>query len=172
MESKSELIQLEKIAVDSWYGRGVNASMVEYSFRVFSRHLRGENILELGPAEGIMTALLAPRNERLTVVEGAATFCEDLRRKFPQVEVVHTLFEDFRPKEKFNNIILGHVLEHVEDPIGILRLVKTWLKPDGRVLAAVPNSRSLHRQAAVIMGLLPFEEAKRGGHPPRPPARF
>jgi 2-polyprenyl-3-methyl-5-hydroxy-6-metoxy-1,4-benzoquinol methylase len=159
MESKTEQDKLENIAVDSWYGRGVNASMVEYSFRVFSRHLRGESILELGPAEGIMTALLVSRGGRLTMVEGAATFCEDLRRRFPQAEVVHSLFEDYRPQEKFDNIILGHILEHVEDPAGILRLARTWLKPEGRVLSAVPNSRSLHRQAAVVMGLLPFEEA-------------
>jgi len=51
----------------------------------------------------------------------------------------------------------GHVLEHVDDPVAVLRLVKSWLKPGGRVLAAVPNARSIHRQAAVIMGLLPYE---------------
>jgi hypothetical protein len=32
------------------------------------------------------------------------------------------------------------------------------LHPQGRILAAVPNSRSLHRQAAVIMGLLERED--------------
>jgi len=31
--------------------------------------------------------------------------------------------------------------------------------PRGRILAAVPNSRSLHRQAAVLMQLLPGEDA-------------
>jgi 2-polyprenyl-3-methyl-5-hydroxy-6-metoxy-1,4-benzoquinol methylase len=56
-------------------------------------------------------------------------------------------------------VILGHVLEHVDDPVAILRQVRGWLAPGGRVLAAVPNSRSLHRQAATLMGLLPFEEA-------------
>jgi 2-polyprenyl-3-methyl-5-hydroxy-6-metoxy-1,4-benzoquinol methylase len=41
----------------------------------------------------------------------------------------------------------------------ILKRAARWLSPDGRIFAAVPNSRSLHRQAAVIMDLLPFEEA-------------
>ena len=81
------------------------------------------------------------------------------RHWFPEANVVHSLFEDFRSHEQFENVILGHVLEHVEDPIAILRLVQSWLKPKGRVLAAVPNARSLHRQAAVLMGLLPFEDA-------------
>jgi 2-polyprenyl-3-methyl-5-hydroxy-6-metoxy-1,4-benzoquinol methylase len=159
MSSTAELEKLERIAADSWYGKGVSARMVEYTFRVFSRYLRGESVLELGPAEGIMTNLLAAGTQRLTIVEGAARFCEDLRRRFPKVRIVHSLFEDFRPEERFDNIILGHVLEHVADPVAILRRVKDWLAPEGRVLAAVPNARSLHRQAAVLMGLLPAEDA-------------
>lgn len=159
MQSNQELQNLENIATDTWYGRGVSADMVKYSFEVFSRHLRPGSILELGPAEGIMTDILATLDRPLTVVEGAATFCDDLRARHPQVEVVHSLFEDYRPEQRFDNVILGHVLEHVEDPVQVLELVKTWLSPGGRALTAVPNSRSLHRQAAVIMDLLPFEEA-------------
>jgi 2-polyprenyl-3-methyl-5-hydroxy-6-metoxy-1,4-benzoquinol methylase len=55
--------------------------------------------------------------------------------------------------------VLGHVLEHVIDPVAVLKLARAWLAPGGRVLAAVPNARSVHRQAAVIMGLLPVEDA-------------
>jgi len=37
---------------------------------------------------------------------------------------------------------------------------KQWLRPrTGRLFAAVPNARSLHRQAAVIMGMLLQEDA-------------
>jgi 2-polyprenyl-3-methyl-5-hydroxy-6-metoxy-1,4-benzoquinol methylase len=50
-------------------------------------------------------------------------------------------------------------LEHVLDPVDILSRARRWLGTNGRVMAAVPNSRSLHRQAAVLMGLLPFEES-------------
>jgi hypothetical protein len=32
-----------------------------------------------------------------------------------------------------------------------------WLAPGGRSITAVPNARSLHRQAAVLMGLLGVE---------------
>jgi 2-polyprenyl-3-methyl-5-hydroxy-6-metoxy-1,4-benzoquinol methylase len=82
-----------------------------------------------------------------------------VRERFPQVEVVHALFEDFEPERPFDNIIMGHVLEHVEHPIEILTSVRGWLSPNGRVFCAVPNARSLHRQAAVVMGLLPKEDA-------------
>jgi len=159
MNSENELRNLDDIASDTWYGRGVNADMVGYSYEVLSRHIGSGSILELGPAEGIMTGHLAKRSQPLTVVEGALVFCDSIRERFPEVEVFHSLFEDFRPTKKYDSIILGHVLEHVEDPVGVLGLVREWLSPGGKVLAAVPNARSVHRQAAVEMGLLRCEEA-------------
>jgi len=112
----------------------------------------------MGPAEGVMTGLLAATGRSLTVVDGSRTFCESIAQRFPQVRVVHSLFEDFAPARAFDNIILGHVLEHVEDPIRILHRAAGWLAAGGRLLAAVPNSRSLHRQAAVLMSLLSSED--------------
>lgn len=158
-EPSAEKRRLETIASDSWYAKGVNTNSVEYSFQVFSRFLLTGSILELGPAEGVMTPMLAKHTADLTLVEGAPLFCEDLRRRFPEATVVNSLFEDYHPSRQFTNIILGHVLEHVDDPVRILTMASGWLPPGGRILAAVPNARSLHRQAAVLMGMLPSEDA-------------
>ena len=155
----TEQDNLENIAQNSLYAFGANKIMVEYSFKIFSRYIQGENILEMGPAEGVMTQLLYALDKKLTLVEGAKTFCDSLKERFPNAEVMNSLFEEYQPSQTFDNIVLGHVLEHVENPIDILSRAANWLSPQGRILAAVPNSRSIHRQAAVIMGLLPFEEA-------------
>jgi 2-polyprenyl-3-methyl-5-hydroxy-6-metoxy-1,4-benzoquinol methylase len=156
--AREERHRLDSIAAVSLYGVGVNPATIAHSFQIFRRHLRPGSILEMGPAEGLMTEELARLGQPLTVVEGAGAFCESLRGRFPQAEIVHSLFEDFRPAKRFDNIVLGHVLEHVDDPVAILSAAKPWLADGGRILAAVPNARSLHRQAAVIMGLLKFEE--------------
>jgi 2-polyprenyl-3-methyl-5-hydroxy-6-metoxy-1,4-benzoquinol methylase len=155
----NELERLERIAKDSLYAAGVNTETVRYSFRIFERHLRGDSILELGPAEGVMTELLASTGKALTVVEGSRAFCDSIAARMPSVLVVNSLFEHYVPAERFDNIVLGHVLEHVEDPAAIVARAAAWLSPRGRILAAVPNSRSLHRQAAVIMRLLASEDA-------------
>jgi len=154
-----EISHLERIAGDSWYAVGANPSTIRYSHEVFARHFRDGSALELGPAEGVMTEYLAARFADLTLVDGADTFCRELVRRYPKAEVVHSLFEHYNPARKFDNIVLGHVLEHVADPVEILSLAKHWLTPSGRILAAVPNARSLHRQAAVLMGLLESEES-------------
>ncbi|ACG76428.1 conserved hypothetical protein [Phenylobacterium zucineum HLK1] len=157
--TEEERRRLDEIAADSTYGAGANRATIAHSFEVFRRYIRPGPILEMGPAEGYMTGDLASLDEPLTVVEGAKVFCDSIKARWPQIEVVHALFEEFKPKQKFRSIVLGHVLEHVDDPVGILALAREWLTDDGRILAAVPNARSLHRQAAVIMGMLPFEEA-------------
>jgi 2-polyprenyl-3-methyl-5-hydroxy-6-metoxy-1,4-benzoquinol methylase len=154
-----EKAHLERISQGSLYAAGVNPETIKYSFKIAERFLVGNNLLEMGPAEGVMTELLVKTGKRITVVEGSSLFCENLRKHFPQVKVVQALFEEFQPDELFDNIILGHVLEHVQDPVGILSRARCWLTPrTGRLFAAVPNARSLHRQAAVIMGLLKQED--------------
>ena len=154
----NEQENLSRIAQVSLYSAGVMHEANSYCFSILKRYWREGNVLEMGPAEGVMTELMAPTGKALTVVEGSALFCDSLRLRFPQIRVVQALFEDFNPEDRFDNIVLGHVLEHVQDPFEILTRVRRWLKPGGCVFAAVPNARSLHRQGAVIMGLLSRED--------------
>ncbi len=159
MTAVHELGHLEAIAIQSPYALGVNTAMVRYSFTVLSRFLRGQSVLELGPAEGVMTEDLARLDVDLTLVDGAAHFCDDLSLRFPRATVVHALFEEYVPHRRFDTIVIGHVLEHVTDPVGLLAAAREWLNPGGRIFVAVPNARSVHRQAAVLMGMLPHEAA-------------
>lgn len=156
--SAQELEALERISEVSLYSAGVMPTAIRFCHRLVERFARGGRLLEMGPAEGVMTELLAAADFELTVVEGSALFCESLRHRFPKANVVHSLFEEFEPTGQFDTIVLGHVLEHVEDPVKVLRSVRNWLAPGGVVFGAVPNARSLHRQAAVMMGLLARED--------------
>lgn len=150
--------RVDEIAARSRYAEGLNTQTTQYSFKIFERHLRPGSLLELGPAEGVMTECLYGKFHDYSAVEGSALFCESLRERFPRLNVIHALFEEFRPGKRYDNILMGHVLEHVKDPVQILSQAKEWLTPGGRIMAAVPNARSLHRQAAVIMGLLKHEK--------------
>jgi SAM-dependent methyltransferase len=156
----NEKEQLEKISANSIYCKGISTASIQYSCQIFMRYLRPGSILELGPAEGVMTDILYPLfSENYTVVDGSSIFIDLIKNRYPNIYAAETLFEEFEPKSwsfppSFDNIILGHVLEHVVDPVEILKLCKNWLKENGLILSCVPNKNSIHRQAAVEMGLL------------------
>lgn len=140
------------------YAAGVMQKATSYCCDVFRRNMRPGSVLELGPAEGIMTDILYPYYKNYTIVDGADFFVKAILERHPEIEGHCALFEEFQPSKKYDNIILGHVLEHVENPVGILKMCATWLSQKGVILAAVPNSHSIHRQVAVLMGLLKTEK--------------
>ena len=153
--------RLENIATDynnPLQAREVSEYEISYCFQIFKRFYQGGSVLEMGPAEGVMTKHLIRYVESLEVLEGSDTFCKNLKECYTDLPVHCSLFEEFKPSKTYNVIIMGHVLEHVESPQKILGLAKTWLKRDGILFAAVPNSHSIHRQAAVTMGILEDEK--------------
>jgi GT2 family glycosyltransferase/tetratricopeptide (TPR) repeat protein/2-polyprenyl-3-methyl-5-hydroxy-6-metoxy-1,4-benzoquinol methylase len=51
---------------------------------------------------------------------------------------------------EFDVVLCGDVLEHLRDPLSLLRKARGWLAPGGRVVASIPNVR----HHSVIRGLL------------------
>jgi|HubBroStandDraft_4_1064222.scaffolds.fasta_scaffold43899_2 2-polyprenyl-3-methyl-5-hydroxy-6-metoxy-1,4-benzoquinol methylase len=156
--SSEEVRWQEQVARTFDYFDGVCAAAAEYSLRIVKRHLVGKKILEVGPADGHMTRGLV-NDFDLTLVEPSETLCEKLRHSFTRAQVINSLVEDFVTSQRFDNILLCHLLDHVRDPEQVVRLAGSWLSPGGKIIAIAPNSESLHRQAAVRMGLLPAVNA-------------
>jgi len=152
--SREEVQWQERVARTFNYFEGVCAAAAEYSLGIVKRHIVGTRILEVGPADGHMTRGLV-KNFDVTLVEPSETLCQKLRQSFPRAKVVCTLLEDFVPAESFDSILLCHLLDHVRDPDQAVRMASGWLSSGGKIIAIAPNSESLHRQAAVRMGLLP-----------------
>jgi 2-polyprenyl-3-methyl-5-hydroxy-6-metoxy-1,4-benzoquinol methylase len=152
--SSEELHRVESLS--DWYLKeqlDFDKRLIRYRYETIKPKLVGKRCLELGPAEGEMTQFLIHDFQELTVVEGSS----ELLAKIPDynnVKKIHGLFEEFEPEQVFDTIILEHVLEHVEDPVALLARVKRWLAADGKLFVGVPNGNSIHRLAAVKMGML------------------
>ena len=52
---------------------------------------------------------------------------------------------DFNPERFFDNVICTEVLEHVADPIAVLRKISEVVLPNGRVIITVPMLSLVHQ---------------------------
>jgi 2-polyprenyl-3-methyl-5-hydroxy-6-metoxy-1,4-benzoquinol methylase len=135
---------------------GFDLKLVEYGFKTYKKYFKGNSALELGPASGYMTKHLVQEFDKLTVVEGAKSLIEQIPN-YSNLIKVNSLFEEYEPKEYYDTIIMNHVLEHIENPIALLKRIYNWLANDGVFIVGVPNAKSFHRLVAVEMGLLKTE---------------
>jgi SAM-dependent methyltransferase len=116
----------------------------------------GSSLLELGLGHGLTTSRFSRHFSRHLVLDGSASVIEQFRHQFPgsTAEIMETYFENFETAERFDVIVMGFILEHVDDPALILRKFRGFLKPGGRCFVAVPNAESLHRRFGHAAGLL------------------
>jgi 2-polyprenyl-3-methyl-5-hydroxy-6-metoxy-1,4-benzoquinol methylase len=94
---------------------------------------------------------------RTSVIDGSRKLLQNLKDTHGDRVACHeSFFEDFLPPGdvRFNTVIATHVLEHVHDPIAVLKRSRQWLAAGGRIIAVVPNATSLHRRIGVKMGQL------------------
>ena len=135
--------------------------MHAYMMKSFQPFFRGTSLLELGSFKGEFTKRFLPHFSDITCVEASDTALAEARvRLGTRVEFIHALFETVALPKKYDNIVLTHVLEHLDDPVGVLRRVNDeWLADGGRFFLVCPNANAPSRQIAVKMGLIKHNAA-------------
>jgi 2-polyprenyl-3-methyl-5-hydroxy-6-metoxy-1,4-benzoquinol methylase len=129
--------------------------------RSFLPFFRAGNCLELGSFKGDFTRRLLPYFDDITCVEASDHAIDSARLQLgDKVKFVNSRFETARLPSTYDNVVLTHVLEHVDDPVTILaRINREWLSPDGRLFLVCPNANAPSRQIAVLMGLITHNAA-------------
>lgn len=130
--------------------------LTQFNYKTFKPYFRGNVGLELGPAMGYMTKYLVEDFKDLDLIEGSKELLDSIP-EYKNVTKYHSLFEDFKTDKEYDTIVMAHVLEHIDDPVGVCSRVYDWLSNDGVFLVSVPNAKSIHRLAAKEMGMLESE---------------
>ena len=141
---------------------GIDNRFRERMIRRCLRYLKGPSVLELGFMDGQWTDHFLALGLQVTVVEGAARMAGFARTKYAgnrADEVIHSLFEHFEPRKKYDTILMGGMLKHLPDPDALLRRARSWLNHEGILIATTPNPRSLHRRIGTHMGILETPES-------------
>jgi trans-aconitate methyltransferase len=116
--------------------------------------IKGPEILEMGFGHGIWTQKIVDKFGHSNICEASPSLIKKARQRYgKKIELYESLFEEFVPQKKYNTIIASFILEHVKDPVDLLKRMSSWLKSDGQIIVIVPNADSFHRRLAVCMGI-------------------
>jgi 2-polyprenyl-3-methyl-5-hydroxy-6-metoxy-1,4-benzoquinol methylase len=132
-----------------------------YMMRTFIPLFKEGSCLELGSFKGDFTRRLVPHFKDLTCVEASDQAIETAKNEFgDKVKFINGLFEEVTLPRKYDNIVLTHVLEHLDDPVGVMKRINDeWLTDNGRFFLVCPNANAPSRQIAVKMGLITHNSA-------------
>ena len=121
---------------------------------------QGRRLLDVGCADGVLSRRFTERGWTVTTIEGdperaavAAAHCErlilaDLDRQLPSLG------------DRFDAIVYADVLEHLADPLRVLRELNASLVPGGQVVISIPNVAHLWIRLSLLAGR--FDYAARG----------
>ena len=109
------------------------------------------NILEIGCGEGNTLVELKKQGKAKFIV---GIDIVDLNQsskldKFILADIENDNIE--LPEEYFDIIICADVLEHLKDPWSVLRKIRKFLKPNGILLASIPNVREIKTLISIVI---------------------
>lgn len=135
--------------------------MHPYMIKSFEPFFNKGSLLELGSYKGNFTRRFLSYFDDITCVEASDVAVVEAKKKLgEQVKFVHSLFENATLPMHYDNIVMTHVLEHLDDPVMIMKRVNDeWLAENGRFFLVCPNANAPSRQIAVKMGLISHNAA-------------
>lgn len=115
---------------------------------------KGGRAIQMGLGDGFIAEKLCNHFDVFDIVEGSQVIIDEYKTKPEKVRIFKSLFEDYVPQEKYDVLLGNHILEHVDEPVEIIKQGLAWLKPGGKAIFTVPHAQSLHRRIGVEMKLL------------------
>jgi 2-polyprenyl-3-methyl-5-hydroxy-6-metoxy-1,4-benzoquinol methylase len=112
----------------------------------------GNSVLEVGCGPGLMLATFHRRGWRTLGIERNEAVAEKARRALG-VEIVATPVEALPADARFDLIIMFQLLEHISEPVALLRECAKRLAPGGHLITNVPNFSSWQSRFAGPMWL-------------------
>ena len=132
-----------------------------FMLKSFLPFFKSGNLLELGSYKGDFTKRFIEHFNDITCVEASDEAIMEAKNLFnDKVKFYNSLFEEVILPVKYDNIVLTHVLEHLSEPVKVLKRINDeWLSDNGRFFLVCPNANAPSRQIAVKMGLISHNSA-------------
>ena len=138
----------------STYHNEYNHYLAHYKVKSCLEHARGKSLLDIACGDGLMTESFAKHFQRVVGVDASGKHLAAAHERVSQAEFHECLIEEFDIKERFDSVFMLDLLEHVVDPIVVLKKAANFMTDDGILVVHVPNAYAINRRLAVLMGTL------------------
>ncbi len=162
MTTKRDYNKELKDTEDHKYGYSFDYDVMHpFMLKSFTPFFREGNFLELGSFKGAFTKRFISHFNDITCVEASDEAIQIAKAELGnKITYINSLFETVMLPKKYDNIVLTHVLEHIDDPVKVLKRINDeWLSDTGRFFLVCPNANAPSRQIAVKMGLISHNAA-------------
>jgi 2-polyprenyl-3-methyl-5-hydroxy-6-metoxy-1,4-benzoquinol methylase len=140
----------------SLYDYDNNIILNWYAKRIIELTSGACSLLEFGLGLGVTAQIFSKHYANHVVLEGSPAIIDNYRKKYPndKTKIIETFFENYASSETFDVIVLGFILEHVDDPVKILNNLRRYLTPQGKIFVTVPNAEAMNRRLGHYAGFL------------------
>jgi SAM-dependent methyltransferase len=111
--------------------------------------VEGTSVLDVGCGSGQLSKTLLDKGYSVVAIDNDWRAVEIAKKK--GIAAFFSDINDWKTDEKFDCIILGDVLEHIEDDKSAMRKVYRMLKPNGCIVVNVPSYQFLFGKHDVAM---------------------
>lgn len=118
-------------------------------------------VLELGPASGYMSKVFQERGSTVVGIEIDADMAKQASKFCERVIVGDLDVMDFDAElgeERFDAIVAADVLEHLKDPLRVLRCLRQFLQPHGSFVVSLPNIAHASVRLALLQGSFKYRD--------------
>lgn len=115
-------------------------------------------VLDLGCWDGSYANRYKKKTNKVYGVESSSTAAKKAAKKGIKVEQGDFMEITPFPKEKFDVIIAGEIIEHVFDTDLFIKKIADMLKDNGTLIITTPNVASLPRRVMLMLGKNPVLE--------------
>jgi 2-polyprenyl-3-methyl-5-hydroxy-6-metoxy-1,4-benzoquinol methylase len=128
------------------------------TIEIIKKSIKNKNILNLGLGNGVTSRIFDVEVNSQMVIEGSREILEKFSFDSNKTTFIESYFENYNSDRKYNIVLANHVLEHVDDPVTLMKnKFHKWLTDDGVAFITVPNAKSIHRLIGKQMGMLKNE---------------
>ncbi len=112
--------------------------------------VEGKNVLDVGCGSGRLSKALSEKGFSVVAIDSDWKAVNIAKKKGIMAFVSD--INDWKSDDKFDCIILGDVLEHIEDDKSAMRKIHAMLKPNGCIIVNVPSYQFLFGKHDVALG--------------------